>query len=80
MGPGGYTSAYLRSTQSSIRGAMWSTSNCQQEEQFGSPKVGKSYTASLRNQRGKENLVLTDEPHPVENMGKMLMLLPNKLM
>lgn len=58
---------------------MWSTSNRQQEEQFGSPKVGKSYMASLRKQRGKENLVLTDKPHRVENMGKMLVLRPSEL-
>jgi hypothetical protein len=59
---------------------MWSTSNCQQKEQFGSPKVGKSYTASMRKQRGKENLVLTDKPCRVEDMRKMPVLQPNRLM
>jgi hypothetical protein len=57
---------------------MWSPSNCEQEEQFGSPKVGKSCTASLRQERGKENLKHTDESRRVEYMRKMLLLQPNK--
>jgi hypothetical protein len=53
------SSAYLDSIHFSMREALRTTSACQQKEQFGSPKVGKSCTALLRPKRGREKLTYT---------------------